>query len=143
MNMSTKIPISSRLFGEAAYWITTIGFIIAVIGLVIYLSTGSGVFNPECVKRILQGESAMKLWEECSPFKAIPQGHWYLGYLTTGDGIAMLGIAICAIADLIAILIAAFSILVKREISPLFGICALIIAIIIALAVSGVLVIHH
>ncbi|ADB58849.1 hypothetical protein [Archaeoglobus profundus] len=137
-----KPPTAGIVYGEIVYWITIVGMIVGIAGLAIYLSSG-GVMNSDMISDLLKGETPKKLWEEHSILGEMPESHWYLSYLSYGDAIAMLGIVICSLSAVIATWATALTIFIKRELDLLFGIFAVIVAIIMTLAALGIIAIHH
>ena len=88
------IPLSGLLYGEVVYWGTYIGSIIAIIASTIAAITfKNNIINPSYVfSAIWEGKDTVTIWETATG--ALPQGHWYLSNLLTGDGMTMLGIGL-------------------------------------------------
>lgn len=141
MEEKPKPPIVGIVYGEAAYWITVLGMIIGIIGAGIYLS-GSGLMSPEFMEDLLKGEDHHTLWKKYSEIEELPEGHWYINYITYGDSIAMLGIVICSIAGVIGIWLTTIMTFIKREVPVKFGVFSLVIAVIMTLAALGIVAMH-
>lgn len=147
-----KPPIAGVIYGELAYWIIIIGTVIAIIGLAIYLVAPPEEVTVEksCLLENLWagctsetggsvGCDASTIWERCSPMD-MPHGHWYIGYLSYGDGIAMAGIAIGSLAAVVGMWGAFIGMFRSKD--TVFIILALVVAIILTASAAGLLSIH-
>lgn len=147
-----KPPIAGVIYGEIAYWIIIVGTVIAIIGLALYLVAPSEnvIVEKSCLLENLWagctsetggsiGCDASTIWERCSPMH-MPHGHWYIGYLSSGDGIAMAGIAIGCLAAVVGMWGAFIGMLRSKE--TVFIILSLVVAIILTASAAGLLSIH-
>jgi len=135
-----KPPVTGIAYGEFAYWLTIIGMIISIVGTSIYL-TGTGLLDASCtLTHLWRGEDIHKIMEECGTVGEL-SGHWYLGYLSKGDAIAMLGVAICAMAAVVGIWVACA--LTVKEKDYKYALFALVVGLILILCVTGVIALKH
>jgi hypothetical protein len=132
-----KPPIAGIIYGRTCYWIVMIGIIVAMTGMIMYF-TSDGYFNEACLlDNLWEGKDVETIWEECAGVTSMPQGHWYLGLLSYGDVIAMLGIAIISLAAVVGMWGAFIGTVRSGE--RMFAVFALIIAVILTLSAIGVL----
>ncbi|AGK60368.1 hypothetical protein Asulf_00336 [Archaeoglobus sulfaticallidus PM70-1] len=135
-----KPPLAGVVYGEIAYWVVLIGTIISLIGVMMILTTDSNYIDSNCLLSGLWGkEKPSEIWEKCAG--GHPEGHWYLSRLSTGDGIAMLGIALSCLAAVIGVWASSFAMLRDKEI--LFFIFALVTAIILTASATGIINAGH
>ena len=100
-----------------------------IAGSVIDKQTGEPLAGANVIiTSVWQGLTTEQIWNGAS--NAVPQGHWYLSYLSTGDGMQAFGLSI-AFFSIILGMVAASIVLFKKR-SMVFGIFALIAAAIIA-----------
>ncbi|MFW6127825.1 MAG: DUF1634 domain-containing protein [Halobacteriota archaeon] len=148
-----KPPMAGVIYGEIAYWIILVGTVIAIIGLAIYLVAPSEEVAVEkgCFLENLWagceseggravGCDADTIWERCSSMDR-PHGHWYIGYLGYGDGLAMAGIAIGCMAAVVGMWGASIGMIRRKEI--VYIILSLLVAIILTLSAAGLLSLGH
>lgn len=88
------VPTSQIIYGDIVYWITILACIICMIGpFIAMLNPENNVINPHFLfAAIFEGKSAAEVWQAGG--KEFPGGHFYLDYLTKGDGITQLGLAL-------------------------------------------------
>ena len=126
-----KAKFENLIYGEPVYWATVIGSFIVVIGsLVAFLTTNNFVDTGYWISSVWDGLPKEEIWLGAG--QAEPSGHWYLSYLTTGDGLQVAGLAIALISINIGLVAAAITLLRKKE--TVFAIFAMVSAIIITLA---------
>ena len=136
-----KPPTAGIIYGEITYWLLIVGTIVAIVGIAIYMMSG-GYVNQTCLLNHLWGGADVStIWKECAGAVKLPEGHWYLGMLSQGDGIAMLGIAISCLAAVFGIWGAFIGLLRSRE--RVYIILALMIAVILTLSALGVITLKH
>jgi hypothetical protein len=135
-----KPPIAGVIYGTICYWIVMAGIAVAIVGMIVYF-TSDGYVAKECLLEMLwAGEEVEAIWQECAGAEEIPGGHWYLGVLSKGDGIAMLGIAITAVAAVFGMWGALWGTVRSGE--RLFAVFALIVAVILTASAIGLVSLH-
>ena len=126
-----NLPNPGIVYGELTYWGTIVGAVICVVGSVWAFVGTSNTLDPAFVfESIWQGLPTDEIWTQGTD--VVPQGHWYLHHLNTGDGLTLLGVAIGIVSVIPATLAAAF--LLLRRGRPFFGSLAVISAIILIAA---------
>ena len=138
MNTETKPkpPFSGIVYGEIVYWGTLLGCVVSLVGSVLMFVTKKNYLDPaHMLTGIWQGTLVAKIWEGATG--ALPQGHWYLDHLSTGNGLSEFGLAIGVFTIIPACIAAA--ILLFKEKAPVFGTMAAIAALITTLSMLGVL----
>jgi len=136
-----KPPFVGVIYGEITYWITLVGLIIGIVGIAISL-TGSCVMDASKMITLLwEGKTIEEIWKEAAN-QEVPHGHWYLEKLSYGDAIAMLGIAIMSIAAVIGMWASALISLIRDK-DIIYGVFAMIVAIILLLCVAGIIALKH
>ncbi len=136
MNEETipKPPLTSIVFGLIVYWVTWIGSIIVVIGAVVaFVSKANFVPPAYWFTSLWEGKSAAKIWEGIA--SSTPVGHWYMSQLATGDGLSALGLSIGVSSVTLALLVSALMLFKSK--SVLYGMLALVAALIIIVATLG------
>lgn len=110
-----KPPFEGIIYGEIAGWITILGIMIGVAGVVVGL-TGNSIFDYSmAVKDILRGCSEDVLWTKDSLIHSEPYGYWFLSGIS-GDNIAMTGIAVIVYGGIVGIACMVISMLLNREV---------------------------
>ncbi len=147
MEKRPKPPLEGVVYGEVAAWTTIIGMIIAVIGIVIGMTSGNDLVNyPSMINDLLSGKSEAYIWSHDSVLNH-PSGYWFFAKMNYGTGIAMAGIAIAIFGGLIGIWGMIASMFRNREAllykKGLYTLLALIIAVIISLAATGIISLRH
>lgn len=112
---SPRIPIAGIVYAEIAYWFVIVGIVVAITGSLICLISNSYVDNTLMLDYLWEGENVETIWISSSELEEPPRGHWYLDILSYGDGIAMLGIAICSLGALFGMWGAFIAMLRSRE----------------------------
>lgn len=122
-----EISTAAVVYGDTIYWITVIGSVIVLIGSVLSFITKGNYIDPGyMLSSIWQGKNVEEIWT--GSVGALPNGHWYLGQISTGDGLTMFGIALGVFSVVPAILGAGFYLFKENE--KLFGGLAIIAALI-------------
>jgi hypothetical protein len=135
----TKPLLSGILYGEIAFWCAVAGIIISTIGILIYSFCGLEFFNMDKLLNALwEGKNTEMIWREASG-NSILGGYWFFKHLSTGDGIAMLGIAICAVSPVLGMFGAILGMVKGKEKPYIFLYFAVIILAILILSISGIL----
>jgi len=125
------VPLSGIVYGDIIYWGTIAGTVVTLIGSIIVFTTNMNYVDPSHIlTAVWQGQSIEEIWIVSGG--NVPNDHWYLSQLNTGNGLTMLGIAIGVFSVTPGILGAAF--ILFREKQPLFGWLAVFSAIITIIA---------
>ena len=131
-----KPPLAAIVYGEICLALAVVGIVLAVIGMAMYFAS-DGYLNESCLLESLwEGQDVETIWETCSEFTSVPDGHWYLSLLSHGDALAMLGIAIAALAAVVGMWGAFMGMLRSRE--WLYALLALVVAVILTASATGV-----
>ncbi len=129
-----RAKIEDIAYGESVYWLTFLSCFVVIIGSVISFVTNFNFTSTSYwISSVWQGLTVEQIWNGAG--SSVPHGHWYLSYLTTGDGMQAFGLAI-AFFSLIIGLVAASIVLFKKR-SVVFGIFALIAAAVVAGSTFG------
>lgn len=133
-----EIPFSGVVYGDTIYWGTIASAIIAVIGQIISFLTPDSAISPSILlAKIWEGKKVDGIWAGSG--MARPDGeHWYIAQLATGEGLTMFGIALGVFVVIPALLASAW-VLFTREDRPLFGVLAIIAALITVASFVGVI----
>ena len=119
----SRARIEDIAYGEPVYWLTLISSVIVIIGSAIAFVTKFNFASPSYwITSVWQGQSTEQIWGGI--VNSVPQGHWYLSYLTTGDGLQALGLSIAFFSISVG-LVAAAIVLFRRK-DKVFGVFALI-----------------
>ena len=139
MDRAPKPPVAAIIYGEITYWLAIAGVIIAMAGIIIYLALGGYLDKASITRDLWRGDTVRTIWKDSAGVTAVPSGFWYLGRLTKGDCLAMLGIAVACVAAVVGMWGAVFGLL--RSKGGIYIIFALIIAAILTLSASGIITI--
>jgi len=142
-----KPPLEGIVYGVVAAWTTIIGMIIAIIGIIIgIISENDLVDYSSLLSDLLSGKSEAYLWTNDSVL-GNPSGYWFFDKISYGTGLAMTGIAIAIFGGLVGIWGSFFSMFRSRETllykKGLYTLLALIVAVIISLAATGIISLKH
>jgi len=114
--MRVKSPLEGRIYGEVSGWLTIIGILVAIAGVIIGIS-GNSIFDYQStVKDLLSGLNEEKVWEKNTYMHTELHGYWFLTILHTGDGIAMFGIATVVYGGIVGMICLFASMFRSREI---------------------------
>ncbi len=93
-NPARYLPhLPGLVFGEVIYWMTLLGSVLAMVGLVLTYATGASGTDPTAMlSGVWSGQSVAEIWRSAS--NSQPQGHWYFEQLGTGQGLTAAGIAL-------------------------------------------------
>jgi len=137
-----KPPPAGVVYGDFAYWITIIGMVIGILGMVMYLAGAKSFSDPtSLISHLWAGHDLHTIWEESAG--EVVHGHWYLGKLSYSDALAMLGIAICCLAAIFGTWGAAFTMLRGKEKQYLYVLFSLTCAVLLTLCALGVISLKH
>jgi hypothetical protein len=135
-----EVPVTGVIYGEIAYRIALLGILISIVGIIIYM-VSNGYVNLTCsLDQLWRGANVDAIWKGCAGIKT-PEGHWYLGMLSHGDAIAMLGISVTCSAAVLGMWGGLVGMV--RSKGGMYIIFALIVAIILTLAAVGLIVIKE
>ena len=88
-----KPTLSALVYGETIYWGTIVGSLIAIIGSILAFLRQTNVMEPGYVfTAIWEGKTNAEIWE--GGLGSLPNGHWYLSSLSSGDALTMFGLAL-------------------------------------------------
>jgi hypothetical protein len=133
-------PFAGVVYGEITYWVVLAGMLISLSGVIMILTTESNYIDSACLLNDLwAGKDPGEIWETCTGVHE--EGHWYLNKLNTGDGIAMLGIALSCLAAVMGVWLSSFALLRSREM--LFFVFSVITAIILTASSTGLINVGH
>lgn len=133
-------PLVGIIYGEIAYWLLVIGMIIALVGLVIYMTSGGYLDKASLLDHLWKGDNVHTIWEKCGGAGINYEGHWYLRMLSQGDAIAMLGLSVTCFAAVAGMWGAFFGLL--RGKGGIFILFALIVAVVLTLSALGILILE-
>jgi len=126
-----KAKIENLIYGEPVYWATVIGsFIVVIGGLIAFLTTNNFIDTGYWISAVWDGATKEEIWMGAGQVE--PSGHWYLSYLTTGDGLQVAGLAVALLSINVGLVAAAITLLRKKE--TVFAIFAMVSAAIVTLA---------
>ena len=132
-----KPQFAGIVYGETVYWIVLASSLIVIIGSVLAFVTEANFASVSYwITSIWEGKSTSDVWEG-SVTGSLPMNHWYLSHLATGDGLASLGISL-GVFSVIPALLGPAIVLYKKK-NKLFGSLAVIAAIIIIIAMVGII----
>lgn len=127
-----KVPVSGVVYGDIIYWGTLAGSVIAIIGSVVTFVTEADYILPGyLLSAIWEGKTVDEIWAVVG---GIPDGHWYLSEIATGNGLTMFGIALGVFSVIPALLAA--GVVLLREKRYLYGSLAVIAALITVAAMA-------
>lgn len=126
-------PVAGVVYGDTVYWGTIAAAILTLVGQVVnFVSQNNHIAPSYLLSAIWQGKDVDNIWG--TAVGAAPDGHWYMGHLTAGDGLTTAGIALGVFVVVPAIIAAAVVLFKQRE--RLFGAMALIAAAITVVAMG-------
>ena len=132
-----KPPAAAIIYGKIVYWLAIIGVVIALAGIAVYLASGGYLSKSSMLPDLWRGDPVRTLWKECANTAGVPSEYWYLGMLSKGDCLAMLGIGVACIAAVAGMWGVVFRLL--RSKGGIYIVFALIIAAILTLSASGII----
>lgn len=132
-----RIQQSQIVFGDIIYWLTITAAMFCIIGPVVaFASMDGNILNPHYLfANIWSGMGPEAIWEAAG--KANGGGHYWVRYLTAGDGFMQLGLVIgCCVA--MPAMLAAALIYVFKEKSFGWALGALWVAVLVTISVLGI-----
>ena len=128
--------LAGIVYGEIVYWGTLLGTVISVIGTVICFVTKANYISPtHMISSIWLEKSVNEIWTGAVGFQ--PNEHWYLGKITTGDGLTCFGLAMGVFVVIPAML--ASAILLCKDKNVFFGSLALLATVITIVSMVGLI----
>jgi hypothetical protein len=128
-----KPPIAGIIYGEIVYWGVLAGSLIVIVGSVLAFLGDNFVPVSYWISSIWKGETVLKTWQGATG--SLPNGHWYLSHLTTGDGLSALGISLGVFSVVPALFLS--SVALFREKEWLYGALAMVGCIVVIIGVLG------
>ena len=105
---NVPVPGSAVAYGETVYWITIISAFLVLVGTVQSFIDTPQILSPSyMINSVLDGNSVQNIWMN-SAFQAMPENHWYLFSIGSGEGLTTLGIATGVFSVIPATAIATF-----------------------------------
>jgi len=131
-----KPTSESVVYGGVVYWVTICASFIALIGFVTAFVTKSNFVSPSyLISSMWQGKHPAEIWEGAG--QSVPVGHWYLSSLTSGDGLAALGLTLGILSVTLGLIVSAIVLFKKKDI--FFGTLALIAAMLTIVPILGLI----
>jgi hypothetical protein len=110
--------------------------VISIVGTVIAFVTRSNHVSPaEMITGIWQEKPYEEIW--ANAVGSAPNGHWYLGHLGTGDGLACFGLALGVFVVIPAMLTSAYFLYKSRDV--FFACLAIVATVITVVSMLGLL----
>jgi hypothetical protein len=128
-----KPPLAGLIYGEIVYWGVLAGSLIVIVGSVLAFLGDNFVPVSYWVSSIWKGETVYQTWKGATG--ALPNGHWYLSHLTTGDGLSALGISLGVFSVVPALFLSAAALFKEKE--WLYGALAMVGGIVVVIGVLG------
>lgn len=129
------VPVAGVVYGDMIYWGTIAASILTLIGEVMSFITTQNFMSPTyLLSSIWQGKSVEDIWTNGAA-AAMPEGHWYLNQLATGDGLTTAGLALGVFTVIPAIVGSAVMLVRQRQF--LYAGLALVAGVITSLALLG------
>lgn len=128
------VPVAGIIYGDIVYWGTILATVIVLIGSVVTFVTDFNYIAPSyLLSSIWEGKPVDEIWQGATG--AMPEGHWYLSELNTGNGVTTAGLAFGVFTVIPAILAAAVAL--YRDGQALFGSLAVVAALITIAAMTA------
>lgn len=128
-----KPPLAGLIYGEIVYWGVLAGSVIVMVGSVLAFLGDNFVPVSYWISSIWKGETVYQTWKGATG--ALPNGHWYLSNLTTGDGLSALGISLGVFSVVPALFLSAAALFKEKE--WLYGALAMVGGIVVVIGVLG------
>ena len=134
--LDIKPTLAGKVYGDIVYWGTVVAALLALLGQVVTFVTKANYIDPAyMLSAIWQNHSVEKIWQGATG--SLPQGHWYLHHLLTGNGLGEAGIAFGVFVVIPAMIASSF--ILYRQRSAFFGSLAAIAAVITMASMFGLL----
>lgn len=119
------VPRAGIIYGDIIYWGTIAGTFLVMIGSFVTFTTMNNYIDPAyLLSAILEGKTVEEIWQGAEGVNQLPNGHWYLSEITTGNGLTMAGIAIGVFSVTPAIFASAYALF--KDGQKLFGSIAVV-----------------
>ena len=128
-----KAPIAGVIYGEIVYWGLLAACVLVVVGSVLSFLGDNYVPVSYWLSSIWQGESVAEIWK--GAVGSLPNGHWYLSHLSTGDGLTALGISLGVFPVIPGLLLCGLALLKEREI--FYGLLAIGCGLVVIVGLLG------
>ncbi|MFH1760385.1 MAG: DUF1634 domain-containing protein, partial [bacterium] len=129
-----KPNIAGIVYGEIVYWGTLGASLLGLAGSLICFFSKSNVMKPSyLISMIWMEKSPADIWNGSAG--SLPEGHWYLSRLGTGDGLLTFSISLGVFVVIPGMIAAAF-VLVRKK-SYLFGVLSFLSAVITIASMMG------
>jgi magnesium-transporting ATPase (P-type) len=135
-----KVPAPPRegiVYGEIAYWLLVTGVIIAISGLIVYITSQGYIDKASLLNYLWRGVDCHTIWKDLGGVSQPPAWYSSLGMLSKGDMLAMLGIAVSCLAAVLGMWGTAFQMV--RSKGKLYLFFALIIAVVLTFSALGLI----
>lgn len=115
--VNAETPLEGKVYGEVSGWMTVLGILIALIGILMSLISGNSIFNYDLtVRDLFRGCEENTIWVKDTIFHGEPYGYWFISKINNGDALAMLGIAIVIYGGITGMLSLLASMFRSREV---------------------------
>jgi hypothetical protein len=123
-DLKPEPKLSAIIYGDTIYWGTLLGSLITIIGSIIAFMWQTNVMDPGYVfTAIWEGKTNAEIWK--GGIGSLPNGHWYLRSLASGDALAMFGLALGVFVVIPGMFGSALFLMLKEKM-VLFGILGII-----------------
>jgi hypothetical protein len=134
--LGLKPPAAARIYGDIVYWGTVAAAVIAMLGQVFtFVSKANYIAPSYLLSSIWRSVNVAGIWE--GAVGSLPNGHWYLAHLSSGNGLTEAGIALGVFIVIPAMLASAYSLYKQR--SVFYGTLAVIAAVITMSSMLGLI----
>lgn len=131
------IPIAGVVYGDIIYWATILASILVLFGTIkTFVSLENFISPSYLLTSVLDGNSVSQIWQG-SALKGIPNGHWYLKILPSGEGFTTGGVALGVFGVIPAIFVCSF--FLWRSHNHFFAIIAILSGIITLTSMLGII----
>ena len=140
-------PVSGSVYGETVFWCALAGVLIACTGLIWQVCGGPAVLDADTlITDLWNGKSPSQIWANAQTGSKLT-GHWYIRHLSSADGLALFGAAVCcfsAIAGMWAAVITFISARSEKQrpMYLLYLMLAAVIAATLTLNTAGIFSLH-
>jgi|GEM_PF-453454 len=129
-----KISLAGIVYGDIIYWTTIAATFLVIAGSMLMFLSGENFIDPAyLIGAVMDERSKDDIW--CGAVGNVPNGHWYLSQLSTGNGLTMAGIALGVFSVIPAIVGASFYLLKDRQWD--FASLAVVAALVTIIAMGG------
>ncbi len=133
MQDTRKDSLAGIIYGEIVYWGLLFACVVVVIGSVLSFLGHNYVPVSYWISAIWQGKSVAEIWKGATG--SLPNGHWYLSHLTTGDGLTALGISLGVFPVIPGLLLCGATLIKEKEI--FYGLLAIGCGIVVIIGLLG------